>query len=170
MSEVVRLPVTMSATRRPRPGSAGQLHAWAAMICAEATHTSGHLDSRFERHGDGSVTVTVTFESAAAIAGWEVSDRRARCLAVADGLTDGAPAPVTAARAQAPGAPPRWRTALVVWAGLFPFSLLFTVVAGRFVTTLPVVVQSLVTSVVLVPLAVYVGIPVVNAAIRRCRR
>lgn len=57
-----------------------------------------------------------------------------------------------------------------VWAGLFPFSLLFTATAGPVVTTLPVLAQSLVTSMVLVPLAVYIGIPLVNAMIRRCGR
>lgn len=170
MTDVLRLPATVSATRRARPGCEEQLDAWAAMLCAEAAHTHGHLDSRVERRAGGAVTVSVTFDSAAALAGWEAAPRRAACLALADGLTDGAPAPAAAVGAPVPAAPPRWRTALVVWAGLFPFSLLFAATAAPALTGLPVVVQSLVSSVVLVPLAVYVGIPVVNAGLARRRR
>lgn len=170
MSVLLRLPATVSATRTPLPGRDEQLHAWAATLCAEAVRAPGHLDSRFERHDDGAVTVVLTFDSAASLADWEAGARRARCLAIADGLTDGAPVPVAAGPVSPPGASPRWRTATVVWAGLFPFSLVFTATAGPVVSTLPALAQSLITSLVLVPLAVYVGIPLVNAVIRRCRR
>jgi antibiotic biosynthesis monooxygenase (ABM) superfamily enzyme len=170
VSETLRIPVTVSATRRPLPGHREQLHAWAAELGAEASRVPGHLDSQVERHDDGAVTIALVFDSAATLAVWEASASRARCLAAADPLTDGEPAPVTIGRTQSSGAPPRWRTAVVVWAGLFPFSLLFTATAGPMVTTLPVPAQSLVTSTVLVPLAVYVGIPLVNAMIRRCGR
>lgn len=170
MTEVLRLPVTISATRKPLPRHDEQLHKWAAKLCAEAAHTRGYLASQFEQRTDGAVTVSLTFDSAAALAEWEASEQRIEWLAVADRLTDGAPDPVTAVRLQPPRPPPRWRTAIVVWAGLFPFSLLFTATAGPVVATLPVLAQSLITSVVLVPLAVYIGIPVVNAVILRCGR
>lgn len=170
MTDVLRLPVTISATRNPLPGHDEHLHEWAAKLCAEAAHTRGFLDSQCERRDDGAVTVSLTFDSAAALAEWEASGQRVTCLAAADRLTDGEPTPVTGVRLQPPRPPPRWRTAMVVWAGLFPFSLLFTATAGPVVATLPVLAQSLITSVVLVPLAVYVGIPVVNAVILRCGR
>lgn len=64
-------------------------------------------------------------------------------------------------------APPRWRTALVVWAGLFPFSLVYGLWVAPALAHLPVAVQSLASSAVLVPLAVFVGIPAVNALLRR---
>lgn len=170
MSDVLPIPVTVSATRRPLPGHREQLHGWAATLGAAAAHATGHLDSRIERHDDGAVTITLVFDSAATLARWEASAPRARCLAAAQPLTDGAPTPVTTTRVRPSGAPPRWRTAMVVWAGLFPFSLLFTLTAGPVVATLPAVAQSVLSSVVLVPLAVYVGIPLVDRVVRRCGR
>lgn len=64
-------------------------------------------------------------------------------------------------------APRRWRTALVVWAGLFPFSVVYGLWVAPAFAHLPVVVQSLASSAVLVPLAVFVGIPTVDAILRR---
>lgn len=64
--------------------------------------------------------------------------------------------------------PPRWRTALVVWAGLFPFSVVYGLWVAPALAHLPVVLQSLASSAVLVPLAVFVGIPTVTAILRRC--
>lgn len=66
-----------------------------------------------------------------------------------------------------PEGPPRWRTALVVWAGLFPFSVVYGLWVAPALAHLPVVVQSLASSAVLVPLAVFVGIPAVTALLRR---
>ncbi|SFD15339.1 hypothetical protein SAMN05661030_2532 [Klenkia taihuensis] len=55
----------------------------------------------------------------------------------------------------------------MVWAGLFPFSVLYGLWVAPALSHLPVVVQSLASSAVLVPLAVFVGIPAVTALLRR---
>lgn len=160
MTTPLTLPVTVSATRRPQPGAAIELQAWAAGLGRAATD-SGAVGS-YVTTGPSGVTTTVVFPDAVTAAAWERSSARTALLDRAEPLTDGAPSAATTT----PGAPPRWRTALVVWAGLFPFSLLFTVIAGPVVAALLPLMQSLVTSAVLVPLTVYLGIPTVNALLR----
>ncbi len=50
----------------------------------------------------------------------------------------------------------------MVWAGLFPFALLLNMVAGPLLAGMPVLPRTLLTTAVLVPLAVYAGIPAVH--------
>ncbi len=50
----------------------------------------------------------------------------------------------------------------VVWAGLVPFALAINVGAGHLLPELPVVLRTILTTAVLVPLTVYVGIPAVR--------
>ena len=157
----VGVPVQVAATRRPAPGCAAQLQDWAARLGAAASAHPGAIGSRVDA-GRAGVTTTLLFTDAAAAAQWERSAERAALLVEAAPLTDGDPvAP------RPPAAPPRWRTALVVWAGLFPFSVLYAVLVGPHLTGLPVVLQSLASSAVLVPLAVFVGIPTVTVVLRR---
>jgi uncharacterized protein len=166
------LPVTVAATRRARPGQAEDLERWASTLCATAGGFPGvrHCDIRRRRvRGTLELTVSVTFAGAAAAHAWETSPARADLVARGDAVTEGDV--TTALLSPAGPAPPRWRTALVVWAGLFPFALALNVLAEAPMAGLPVVLRTLVTTAVLVPLAVYVGIPAVQRLISsRSRR
>jgi antibiotic biosynthesis monooxygenase (ABM) superfamily enzyme len=157
------LPVTVAATRRARPHRAEDLERWAATLCATAGDSPGTRGCDIRRRrvrGSLELTVSVTFASAAAAHAWETSPARAALIARGDALTDG---DATAALLFPAGPPPpRWRTALVVWAGLFPFALLVNVLAAAPLAGLPVGVRTLLTTALLVPLAVYVGIPAVQ--------
>lgn len=155
------LPVTVAATRRPAPGKSADLQTWAARLTAAAADRPGFHSSRVDS-GPAGVTTTLVFEDAASLAGWERCPERAALIAEAVPLTE-----VTLSPPRPPATPPRWRTAAIVWAGLFPFSALYGLLVGPLVTDLPVVLQSLASSVVLVPLAVFVGIPAVTAILRR---
>lgn len=162
------LPVTVAATRRARAGQEDGLVRWADELCAAAGRTAAGVTCRVDRrrrYGSVTVTVVVTFPSAAQAHAWERSPERAAVLARGDALTDGAPA----APALLPGgaAGPRWRTTLIVWAGLFPFALAVNLAAGGALDRLPVLPRTLVTTAVLVPLAVYVGIPAVTWLLAR---
>ena len=157
------LPVTVAATRRARPDRAEDLERWASALCATAGRFPGMRNSGIRRRrvrGSLELTVSITFDSAAAAHAWESSRARADLVARGDALTEG---DATAALLFPAGPPrPRWRTALVVWAGLFPFALAVNAVAEAPLAGLPVVLRTLLTTAVLVPLAVYVGIPVVQ--------
>ena len=164
------LPVTVAATRRARTGQEDALARWADELCAAAGRTAAGVRCRVERrrrYGSVAVTVVVTFPSAAQAHAWERSPERAAVLARGDALTDGAPG----APALVPGgAGPRWRTALIVWAGLFPFALAVNLAAAGALDRLPVLPRTLVTTAVLVPLAVYAGIPAVTWLLTRLGR
>lgn len=160
------LPVTVAATRRAGPDRDDDLERWAADLCAAAGAFPGSMrcDTRRSRAGGPlEITVSVTFDSAASAYDWERSGARAALVARGDELTEG---DVVSALLQPPGpAIPRWRTALIVWAGLFPFALALNAWVTP-LAELPVVVRTLVSTAVLVPLAIYVGIPLVQRALR----
>lgn len=166
------LPVTVAATRRARPERTAALEQWASTLGATTAGFPGRHSCEISRRrvrGSVELTVAITFDSAAAAHAWESSRERADLIARGDSLTDGDPT----AALLLPAAPPqsRWRTALVVWAGLFPFALALNVLADAPLAAVPVVPRTVLTTVVLVPLAVYVGIPLVQRlVVRRFRR
>lgn len=160
------LPVTVAATRRARPAHEDDLHRWATTLSATAATFHGHVDSKIWLRRDRGaflVTVALTFASAAAASAWESSPARTDLLALGDELTDGA----TVAAPLGVGGPQqaRWRTALVVWAGLLPFALLLNIAAESPLAAIPVLPRTVLTTAVLVPLAVYLGIPAVQRLI-----
>ena len=157
------LPVTVAATRRARADRGEDLERWAAELCAAAAEFPGRTDGRVRLRrvrGSVEVTVAVTFVSAAAAHAWEVSRQRAVLVAGGDDLTDGEAWP--AAMLWPAPVPPRWRTALVVWAGLFPFALALNAWAAEPLAWLPVLPRTVLSTALLVPLAVYLGIPAVQ--------
>jgi antibiotic biosynthesis monooxygenase (ABM) superfamily enzyme len=165
------LPVTVAATRRARPDRGDDLEAWAASLCSAAAEFPGQLRSDVRRRrvrGAAELTVAVTFDSAAAASAWEDSPERAAVVARGDALTEGEPA--AAALILSGPAQPRWRASLIVWAGLFPFALALNVLAAAPLAALPVLPRTLLSTALLVPLAVYVGIPAVHAALGKLRR
>jgi uncharacterized protein len=160
------LPVTVAATRRALADRGQDLERWAAQLGAAAAEFPGRTDVRVRRRrvrGSVEVTLAVTFASAAAAHAWETSRQRAELMADGDVLTDGEAWPATM---QLP-APARWRTALVVWAGLFPFALALNVWAAGPLAALPVLPRTVFSTAVLVPLAVYLGIPAVQRLLAR---
>lgn len=165
------LPVIVAATRRARPHRGDDLQAWAADLRRAAADFPGHVCSdvgQREVRGSVELTVAVTFDSAAAASAWENSPERAALVVEAEALTEGEP---TAAALLLPGqGQSRLRTAVIVWAGLFPFALALNVLAATPLASLHVVPRTLLSTLLLVPLAVYVGIPAVQGALQAGRR
>ncbi len=165
------LPVTVAATRRARPDRGADLEAWAAQLCRAAAASPGQLRSDVSRRpagGSVEITVAVTFDSAASASAWENSAERAALVAEGDALTEGEP---TAAALLLPGQrQSRLRTSVIVWAGLFPFALALNVLAADPLGAMHVLPRTLVSTLILVPLAVYAGIPAAQAVAARLRR
>lgn len=159
------IPVTVAAMRRTRPCAGDALRRWAEELCTAAARFPGYLGSEV-RYLDGrrpEVTVALTFTSAQAASMWEASAQRADLVAEAEAFCEGPPTPapmLTGGPAQA-----RWRTALVVWAGLFPFALLLNVTAGPALASLPVMVRTILTTIALVLPTVYLGVPLFQRAL-----
>jgi uncharacterized protein len=165
------IPVTVAATRRARPPAADALRQWAAQLCTAAAQFPGHLASEV-RHLDGrrpGVTVALTFASAQAASVWEGSVQRADLVEEAESFCEGPASPAPMLTGGGP-APARWRTALVVWAGLFPFALLLNVTAGPALASLPVLLRTTITTVALVLPTVYIGVPLFQKVLFAGRR
>lgn len=152
------LSVIMWATRVAKPGHELDLENWARRLADAAARFPGHELSEVRRTGGGEVSVTISFSSAREAASWEKSELRASLVDEGSRFTSSL-ATMTSVGATAPG---RLRSALVVWLGLFPFALLINAAAGSRLDDLSLLPRTLVTTLTLVPLAMWIGIPLVN--------
>jgi antibiotic biosynthesis monooxygenase (ABM) superfamily enzyme len=66
-----------------------------------------------------------------------------------------------------PHAPPRWKTAVVVWLAIYPTLTLVLALIGPAIQSWPLALRTLATTVVLVPLMVYVLIPTIQRLLAR---
>jgi hypothetical protein len=163
------LPVTVLVSRTAREPDA--LTAWADDLCRDAARMPGHLAAHVDRTevaGRTVVRVGVTFASAQDLARWERSAERAHRLAEVDAITDGPPVAlsvddlerwgVSCARGRAPS---RLRTAVCIWIALFPPALLVNALVLPGLAGWPVAVRTLLLTLVLVPVVVYLTLPLV---------
>jgi len=56
-------------------------------------------------------------------------------------------------------APPRWKTAVLIWLAIYPSITLFILLFGEPLSLLPIPLRTLVLTAVLVPLMVFVLLP-----------
>lgn len=158
------LPVTMSAVRRARFAQGARLDVWADRLCAAAAQFPGFVGSDVHRkhtRRTHEVRVSLVFACAADAAVWESSPLRRELTAEGDALTEDLP--ITPAPTQPVMG--RAKTAVIVWTGLVPFALLLNVLGGEVLERLPVAPRTILSTVILVPLAVYVGIPAVQRSL-----
>ncbi|RZU30825.1 hypothetical protein [Blastococcus saxobsidens] len=160
------LPVTMSAVRRARVTQEARLDVWADQLCTAAAQFPGFVGSDVHRRHTRrthEVRVTLVFASATEAAAWESSSIRGELTAAGDALTE----ELSIALAPQQPVAGRARTALVVWTGLVPFALLLNALGEHLLEHLPVVPRTMVSTMILVPLAVYIGIPAVQRSLAR---
>lgn len=74
-----------------------------------------------------------------------------------DGETDATPGPV---------APPRWKLAILTWIVVYPTITLILALLGPVINTLPLLVQTLVLTLLLVPAMTFVLVPLASRALR----
>jgi antibiotic biosynthesis monooxygenase (ABM) superfamily enzyme len=177
------MPVTVVMTRRAAPDHGADLVAWAESLCATAATFPGHLSHAVHetRPGGGATEVAVglSFASSEELVRWERSDARAAALEAGAEVTEGTPTPLTLEEMdarlwggpeRAASATSRWRAAGVVWLGLFPPAVLVNLALEPFTTGWPMVLRTLLLTVVLVPVVVLGTVPLINRALlARCR-
>ncbi len=56
-------------------------------------------------------------------------------------------------------APPRWKTALLIWVAIYPSITLLMLLFGPYLALLPIPLRTLVMTAILVPLMVFVLLP-----------
>jgi antibiotic biosynthesis monooxygenase (ABM) superfamily enzyme len=176
------LPVTVVVSRRPAPGAEQELLEWAAGISAAAAHFPGHLGAQVyppmapDRED---VVIAFSFADAAALSVWEHSDERRSWIERARGVTvgtqtahalsgfEGIFAPVTQATVTPP---PRWKSAVVIALALYPASLVINWLVVPLVGSWNLFLRVLVTTALIVPFMVWLGVPWISARLRRWLR
>lgn len=164
-------PVTVTVARRAAPGQEQVVTAWLRAGTQLAEQFDGFLGAGWLRPVPGSETwhVLYRFADPAALAAWEGSAQRTWWLGTGQGLVEergsarrsgvegwfDAPEPV----APVPAAPPRWKQAVTIWLGFFPVSLLSSVLLLPHLAGLPVLPRTLVATVCVTPVMVYLVLP-----------
>lgn len=165
-------PVTVSVSRRVKPGCEEAFEKILLEIIAAAMSFEGHLGVNVFRPSDRDAPeyrVIFKFDRMSNLHRWEESEVRHKLLARVESLTLGPPETQTLTgletwfalpREQAIVPPPRYKMALLTWLGIFP---LITGILGLlgpiFLNGLPLVLRTLILTVVLVTLMTYVVMP-----------
>jgi antibiotic biosynthesis monooxygenase (ABM) superfamily enzyme len=160
-------------SRRARPGREAELVRWAAEVTAAASAFPGHLGAQVYEpappdHED--LVIVFGFATAEQLARWERSPERTGLIRRADELSVGTQHAHTletlATLFSAPGtaavAPPRWKTATVIALAIYPLTLLVALLVSPHLSSLPVPLRSLATTVLIVPLMTWVAVPAVS--------
>ena len=173
-TDAATLPVTVSVTRRARPGNTALVMAWVNAGTSLAERFPGFLGSGWVRPSVGSESwhMLYRFDGPASLAVWEASEERRRWLATAADLVEDTQrerrtgiegwfdSPQEASVETAPtAAPPRWKQAVMIWFAFFPLSLAITVLAGLAAPDLAVLPRVLASTLVMTPIMTYAVLP-----------
>lgn len=170
------MPVTVVMSRRAAPDRAGELVAWAESLCEVASAFPGHLGHKVHEAPTDTATqviIGLSFATSADLVRWEQSAERAAALDTGAELTEGSPtslavqmmdAQVWGGVERSPSA--RWRSAAIVWAGLFPPAVLTNLLLEPFAGGWPLALRTFVLTVILVPVVVLGTVPLINRALR----
>ena len=170
----VHLPVSVVVSRRPAPGRADDLVAWAHGVVAAAGAFDGHLGAQVHPPSPPDredLVIAFSFTDAHTLSAWEHSDVRADWLRRAEPLVAGP------SRAHAVDAleslfaggstpPPRWKTALVILLALYPASLLVNGLLTPHLAAWPLPLRLLVPTLLIVPWMVWGGVPWLSRLLR----
>ncbi|CAM5240039.1 membrane protein [Streptomyces spiroverticillatus] len=172
--------VALVAARTVEPGHEAAFQDWAAGVLAAAAGLPGNLGGGlFHPAADGAPWIVVhRFRDRAALHTWLDSAQRAACFADARGhrhqevarreLT-GLESWFTAPERPLPP-PPRWKMAASSALGIFPISLLGSVLLTPHLTALPQVARTAVFAPLFSVLMTYVSMPLVTRVLRRWLR
>ena len=172
----VAVPVTVSITRHVDPEHAEQMTAWVRAGTSLAERFPGFLGTGWVRPGGPSDEwhMLYRFDTAESLARWEASEQRAWWLDSAQGLVgesrrerrtgiEGWFDPPQEHDVEdlrtLPGAPPRWKQAVMIWTAFFPLSLAMSALLGVVAPDLAVVPRVLLTTVVMTPIMTYLVLP-----------
>ncbi|MBB3143108.1 antibiotic biosynthesis monooxygenase [Halomonas organivorans] len=159
-------PVTLMVARRVARGRYRDFMHWLEEGRELAADFAGYLGSGVlaPPPADDEYQIIFRFRDAETLAAWEHSASRRAWLARGQGLFE-APQEHRATGLdrwfQQPGTPtpPRWKQAIAIWLAFFPVSLVFKVLFGDALATLPLVPRVLAGTLMLTPVMVFLFIP-----------
>jgi antibiotic biosynthesis monooxygenase (ABM) superfamily enzyme len=155
-------------SRRPAEGHEQALADWAEGLVGLASRFPGFVAGEVmpTHDADGDLVVAISWANADAVQFWERNDERAEWLERADPLLAGPARPEVLSGFESIFAPsasavavPRWKTAVVIALAIYPASLLVQLVLGPVLSPLPLPARVLLTTAVLVPFMVWLGVP-----------
>jgi antibiotic biosynthesis monooxygenase (ABM) superfamily enzyme len=174
-SERSAQPVTVMFTWDVEPGREAAFESWAHGVNDTASAYPGHLGATWLR-AEGSrhrYYTILNFSDENRLNTWMDSDEREEWLRRVDGIA-------TEHRHRTTGmetwfslpdrsvhAPPRWKMALVTFAGVYPLSLILQVTAVPVAKAWPLPLRGLVFPAILVPLLTYLIMPGLSRLLRR---
>ena len=164
-------PVTAVASRRVKPGREREFEEWVHGIFAAANKFPGYLGSDVFRPSgpeDDEYTIVFRFDHESNLHAWEISQERQRWLdksrpllkeeekvSILTGLETWFALPSKPAEPP----PPRYKMALVTWIAVFPLISTIFFAFGPVLNQLPLLLRSLVLTVIMVTLMTYVVMP-----------
>ena len=164
-------PVTISISRRVKPGCEAAFEEFILGITTAATTFEGHLGTNIFRPSDPAnpeYRVIFKFDRMSNLHRWEGSNVRREWLDRAESLTLGPPETqiltgletwFTLPTQRGTVTPPHYKITLLTWLGIFPLITALLALLGPFLNPLPLVLRTLVLTAVLVPLMTYVVMP-----------
>ncbi|GAA1480959.1 antibiotic biosynthesis monooxygenase [Gordonia sinesedis] len=174
--------VTTSVARRIRPGREHDFVAWTDAGIALARTFPGFLGGGWLRSAKqpDEYYVVYRFADERSLADWDSSSVRKAWLSHGEGVAiDYAthrlsgvegwfePQSHLTQAVRVPDAPPRWKQAVTIWLGFFPLSLAINVLVVAHLGTMPLVVKTLIATLINTPLMVYLVLPWLTARLRR---
>lgn len=164
-------PVTAVASRRVKPGCEREFEEWAQGIFAAANKFPGYLGSEVFRPSgpeDDEYRIVFRFDHESNLRTWETSEERRRWLKKVRPLLKeegkvsvltGLEAWFTLPAKPAEPPPPRYKMAVVTWLAVFPLITTIFLALGSVLNGLPLLLRSLVLTVIMVILMTYVVMP-----------
>jgi antibiotic biosynthesis monooxygenase (ABM) superfamily enzyme len=167
-------PVTVVFTWEVAKGREEEFEEWAHGITTEAARYPGHLGATWLRPegADRRYHTVVRFTDGGRLSRWLESPERDRWMERLDGLAHEDRAHTTGMETwfslpdRSVQAPPRWKMALVTFAGVYPLALILQLTAVPATKEWPLPLRALVFPVVLVPLLTYVIMPGLSRLLR----
>jgi antibiotic biosynthesis monooxygenase (ABM) superfamily enzyme len=163
-------PVTAVASRRVKPGREREFEEWVSGILAAANKFPGYLGSEVLRPSDpedDEYRIIFRFDHESNLHAWENSEERQRWLEQVrpllheekvDVLT-GLETWFTLPSKPGEPAPPRYKMAIVTWLAVFPMVAVIFSLFGHWLDLLPMLLRTMVFTVVMVTLMTYVIMP-----------
>ena len=175
MSDV---PVSVIVTRTPKPGKTAELVAWADGISHVAQAFPGHRGAVIYPPNppqQADLVMAFSYASAQDLLNWEHSAERAEWLAKAEDLAEPArygasPSGFESLFGNRPGTPvtppPRWKTAMIIFLALYPFSLLVNWLLVPSLLSWNLFARVLLTTIIIVIYMAWLGVPYLSKALK----
>ena len=165
------MPLTVVVSRRVRTGNQEAFEALSSQMTERASHFPGYLGTAMFRPAsadDPEYRIVFKFRDREALAAWEASEERAELLEQIESLlvqpserevTSGIVTWFTLPGQNPVKPPPKWKMTIVSWLALYPAVTLVFVLCGDWLAQLPLLVRTMLVTVVVMLLMSYVLMP-----------